>query len=199
MAIKIRSRAIERQGSIEVINQDANHSQSMEILAKHGLRPLTYQEALSRSSEFIKTLKGKWFYLKGQGMEKSGIHTFNEKGELIELTGNESIDQKVHVWPGNKPLSLDVLSDVGARVNGRRLGLGGDVSPNGVAPVVVGVKAGREAAAPKNSAASQVPKQSDIFFAEEALLNLERSPFVQEGELSAIRERLEAAKAQRRK
>jgi hypothetical protein len=151
MAVRTQTRVNERQGSIEVISQRANHPKSMEILAKHGLRPLTYREALSRSSELINTLKGKWFYLDGQGMQKFGIHTFNEKGKLVGLTGNESIDQKVRVWPGNNPLSLLVYSDDGARDLGRRYELNADDGPSLVAPVVVGVKAGREAAAPKTS------------------------------------------------
>ncbi|MDE1834584.1 MAG: hypothetical protein KGH64_04560 [Candidatus Micrarchaeota archaeon] len=198
MAIRTRIDAAERQGRIEVIDQNANHAQSMEILAARGLRPLTYQEAFSRSSELIKTLKGKWFYLDGQGIEKSGMHTFNGKGELVELTGNESTDQKVRVWSGNNPLSLVVGSDYDARFYGGRFNLGAYGGPRVVAPVVVGVEIGREAAAPQNgSSANSIPKQV-VKDADRTLSKLEKSPFINEGELSAIRELIDAAKGQKR-
>ena len=103
-----------------VSQQGGNHTDSMALLSRNGLRPLTHQEALSRSSELITELKGKWFYLDGQGTEKSGIYAFNDKGELVRPTGNESIDQKVRVWSGNQPLSLGVYSGDGAAYGGRR-------------------------------------------------------------------------------
>ena len=198
MATRTQTRAVERQGSIEVIDQRADHARSMEILAANGLRPLTYQEAFSRSSELIKTLKGKWFYLDGQGTEKRGIHTFNEKGELVELTGKESIDQKVRVYPGNQPLSLLVSTDDDARIIGRRFSLDGYGSPDYVAPVVVGVKVGREAATPQNSAsASPIPKQV-VRDADRQLAKLEKSPIINNEEITAIRALVEAAKGQKR-
>ncbi len=141
---------VESAATIKVLEQRGNHAQSMDILAKNGLRPLTYQEALSRSSELIEKLKGKWFYLDGKGIAGSGIYTFNENGALVAPKGNEALDQKVRVWSGSNPLSLFVNSDNVARYLGRRFYLGGGDLPYGVAPVVVGVEVGRKAAAPKN-------------------------------------------------
>lgn len=133
---EIRSNAV----SLFVSQQGGNHSDSMALLSKNGLRPLTHQEALSRSSELITELKGKWFYLDGQGIQENGIYTFSNKGELVASPGNGTIDQKVRVYPGNQPLSLDVVSDNYARYGGRRFVLVGGNSPYDVAPVVVGVK-----------------------------------------------------------
>lgn len=116
-----------------------DHAKSMGILARKGLRPLTYQEAFSRSLELISELKGKWFYLAGKGIKEDGVYTFTEKGELAIVTGKETLDQKVRVWPGNQPLSLGIGS-VGFA--GRRFLLLAHGRPSPVAPVVVGVKNG---------------------------------------------------------
>jgi hypothetical protein len=126
--------------NLHIANHEADHAGSMKALADNGLRPLTYQEAFTRSSELITELKGKWFYLDGQGTDKSGIYTYNNKGELTELTGGETIDQKVRVWSGNQPLSIFVYSVPYARIDGRRFFLFAYYAPNVVAPVVVGVK-----------------------------------------------------------
>ena len=134
---EVRSNAV----SLFISQQGGNHADSMALLSKNGLRPLTYQEAFSRSSELIPQLKGEWFYLDGQGIQESGIYTFNEKtGDLVQATGNEFIDKKVRVWSGNQPFSLFVFSDYDARYLGSRFFLFGFGSPSYVAPVVVGVK-----------------------------------------------------------
>ncbi len=126
---------------LQVLEQGGNHSQSMKLLTENGLRPLTYQEALSRSSELIEKFKGKWFWIAGKGIhEEDEIYVFNPQGELVKSNGKESIDQKVRVWSGSQPLSLDVDSDYYARDFGRRFLLDGGGSPDVVAPVVVGVR-----------------------------------------------------------
>jgi hypothetical protein len=109
------------------------------------LRLLTYQEALSRSSELVNELKGKWFYLSGEGLNENGLYTFTEKGELAKLVGNETLDKKVRVWKGNNPPSLGVISDDyargGAKYVGGRFLFQAISTPFDVAPVVVGVRA----------------------------------------------------------
>ena len=55
--------APQTQPLLHVFEQYANYQLSMKLLAKNGLRPLTYQEALSRSQEIIERLKDKWFWL----------------------------------------------------------------------------------------------------------------------------------------
>src|SRR5271157_291244 len=126
--------------SLIILKQKADHAESMAILAKKGLRPLTYQEALSRSTELIKELEGKWFYLAGQGLNKKDkIYTFDKQGELAELAGNETYDEKVRVWSGDRLLSLGVLTDGGTRLDGRRFYLVAGSGPRLVAPVVVGI------------------------------------------------------------
>lgn len=151
MQIGMKSQGqVESAVKIKILEQSGNHAQSMKILSKNGLRPLTYQEALANAPELIKTLKGKWFYLDGKGIKENGIYTVNEKGELAKLTGNETLDQKVRVYSGSQPLSLGVGSGDSARIYGVRFFLDGNFSPDFVAPVVVGVKIGHEVAAPKN-------------------------------------------------
>ncbi|MDE1768816.1 MAG: hypothetical protein KGH64_01855 [Candidatus Micrarchaeota archaeon] len=188
------------KSALHIIYHEANHAQSMKILADNGLRPLRHREALSRSSELITELKGKWFYLAGRGTDKSGIYTFNDKGALVESTGNRPIDLIVRVWPGNKPLSLVVYSDVIAQVKHKRFLIDADDWPSSVAPVVVGVEraqAGSVVAAQNGASVEPLPKQV-VRDADRQLAKVEKSPFFNEGDLSAVRELVDAAKAQRR-
>ncbi len=127
----------ETKAGLHIAKTEADHQDSMSILAANGLRPLTYQEALSRAPELINELAKKWFWLAGNGIAQDGIFTFNDKGELQSLKGNEKYDQKVSVYPGNQPLSLIVDYDYGDR----RFVLYADGGPLDVASVVVGVKA----------------------------------------------------------
>ncbi|MHB1830222.1 MAG: hypothetical protein ACYCO0_02415 [Candidatus Micrarchaeaceae archaeon] len=139
--------------SLFISTQVGDKDASFKLLAKNGLRALTYQEALSLPAQQLNQLKGKWFYLDGKGINENGIYTFNDKGELSKANGNESVDKKVRVWSGNQPLALNVLSDYDARGDGRRFDLNGGSWRNIVAPVVVGVKqaqAGSVAATQKN-------------------------------------------------
>lgn len=149
-----------------VLNEGANHSKSMKTLEDANLRPLKYQEALSllMKDEVLKNaLKGTWFYLSGEGMDKHGLFTVNSKGELVGLEATESYEKIVRVWSGPHPLSLYVHSVDDARQFGGRFDLDANYGPDDVAPVVVGVPKdwkleeksepsageGREAAAPK--------------------------------------------------
>lgn len=148
--------------TIYVLQKKANHPKSMKLLSDAGLRPMTYQELLPllmKDEQLKNALKGKWFWLAGQGMEKEGIFTINEKGELREITKKEklSVEQKVRAFLGEQPLSFDVDWDDYAASLGWRFYLYADLGPQGVAPVVVGMPADREAVAPKNSARPSVP------------------------------------------
>jgi len=128
--------------SIFISNIGANHQSSMEHLAKHNLRPLTYQEALvnlMKNPELKEQLKGKWFYLDGVGIDKSELHTIDEQRNLVKGKG-ASPEETVRVWKGQNPLSLLVNSDDFTADNGRRFYLDADFEPSNVAPVVVGVK-----------------------------------------------------------
>ena len=134
-----------KKQKLTILNQSGDYEQSLKILEKNGLRALTYQDALSRSKELIKAFKGKWkwFYLAGTGKELTetdGLYTFNSEGNLNPLSGKESADEKVRVWQGTTPLSLDVYSDGYAAQYGRRFVLNAVNEPDYVAPVVVGVK-----------------------------------------------------------
>lgn len=126
--------------TLYIANHQADYANSMKALAYIGLRPLTYQEAFANFRQLIEKIPENWFHLMGQGIEKSGIYTFNDKGKLVASTGNETKNQKVRVYPGNQPLSLVVNSDYGTEKSGWRFGLNADGSPFSVASVVVGVK-----------------------------------------------------------
>lgn len=140
--------------TLYALQTEADHSTSMKILSDSNLRPLPYQEILSllMKDEGLKnSLKGNWFWLSGQGMDKDGLFTINEKGELKEIGKKEKLsnENKVRVWSGNRPLSFYVVSDDGTAYGGGRFDLGGN-GPHFVAPVVVGVPIDRKAAAQKS-------------------------------------------------
>ena len=138
---------------------NANHSKSMKLLEDNGLRPLTRQEALvivDQNPELKQQLKGKWFYLAGKGAEESGYHTFNRKGNLTE--GKGDIEKTVYVYRGFSPLSLIVHEDDVARNLVRRFVLYAYVDPSDAAPVVLGIRAGHEVAAPKIEVAPAAPE-----------------------------------------
>ena len=123
---------------IKILNQKANHADSMRILKENGLEPLTYQEALAHGAELVKAFKGewKWFYLAGKGMDKSGYHTIDNDGEV--RVGKGDMDNTVYIWKGENPLSLYVHLDDIALGFGRRFDLYAYDEPDDVAPVVVG-------------------------------------------------------------
>ena len=127
----------ETKAGLHIAKTEANHQDSMSILAANGLRPLTYQEALSRAPKLIKELEREWFYLAGNGITEDGVYTFNDKGELQPLKGNEKYEQKVRVYPGNRPLLLYVYDFY----YDWHFNLNANIRPNDVASAVVGVKA----------------------------------------------------------
>ncbi len=111
----------------------------MKLLADNGLRPLTYREALARSSDLIDECKGRGFWLGGEAPKRMRYCTWNVNGELIKLTGKESLDQKVRFFPGNHPLALDVCSDGDTDILGRRFTLSSDGDPQRFGSVVIGI------------------------------------------------------------
>jgi len=135
-----------------ILNQAGDHKKSMKILTDNGLRPITYQEALSRSEELIEAFKGewKWFYLAGSGIELDGEYTFAKNGAIVNLKGKEKPDKIVRVWPGGNPLSLGVGSGYYVAQYGWRFALDADYVPSYVAPVVVGLPSSSKASKHKH-------------------------------------------------
>ena len=130
--------------TLYILEKEANHPDSMKLLSEAGLRPLSYREILSllmEDEQLKNALKGKQFWLAGKGIEKEGILTINEKGELREIAREEkpSAERKVYVWSGDQPLSFKVYLDDFAANVGRRFSLNAYLEPQGVAPVVAGV------------------------------------------------------------
>lgn len=124
-----------------VLETRANYSESVKFLDDAGLKFFTHQEILLLLMEdkVLKTeLKRKWFYLAGKGLEENGIYTMNDKGDLVKINDEISIEKKVCARKGSYPLSLGVSSDGNAAVYGRRFNLGANGVPGDAAPVVVG-------------------------------------------------------------
>lgn len=122
-----------------IITQKADYENTKRILKEKHLRLLTYQEALvwlDKDTKAKEQLKGKWFWLDWEGSILSGYYTFNDKGELTEGKGN--IEETVYAWSGSQPLSLDVLTDLDARIDERRYYFYASGGPSNVASVVVG-------------------------------------------------------------
>ncbi len=140
------------QGSTLFIDKHgANHNDSMDRLKRAGLEPLTYQQAFSTYREVLLTEAQKYFnetgnvmsfYLSGEGIKKDGYYHFDRTGELQE--GRVHPDKTAYVYSGKNPLRLDVNPD---DYDYGRFDLVADYSPDFVARVVVGVKAGSEGAA----------------------------------------------------
>lgn len=122
---------------------EANHRQSMRLLERNGLKALTYREALVllMKDEVLKNaLKGKWFWLAGNGIDREEVFTVDGTGEIVK--GKEKDKEKlVRAWSGDNQPYLMVLSDEFAAYVGRRFGVGGyDAWPGDVAPLVVGIR-----------------------------------------------------------
>lgn len=134
--------------ALHITETKADHPTSKGLLEKADLTFLTYQEALSiltKDDKLTESLKDKWFYLAGEGLNKKlDLYTINDKGELVKRTKNIPVEMTVRVWNGTNPLSLDVYSDGRAAQLGRRFGLDANYEPYVVAPVVVGRAKQRE-------------------------------------------------------
>ena len=175
--VQVEFREVSQTG-VFLATTKANHENSMALLRQNGFRPLIDNEEYAKASlegkrrlianaintinqkpELKAQLKGKWFYLGGEGSELSEYYTINDNGEIKE--GKGEIEKTVYVWKGNQPLSLGVRTDDFARSLEGRFVLNADDEPSGVAGVVVGVRAGHEVATPKIEVA-QTEKPEEI-------------------------------------
>ena len=137
----------------------------------------------------IKVMPGLWAYVGTKGLKEDGVFALNDDGERSELTGNETLAQKVREWSGNEPVCLYVYS---VPFGCWRFGLVAVKSPRYAAPVVLGFRPDREAVAPQNGAELSLV----VAAADEVLLKLEGSPFMNKAELAPLRELVELAKRQ---
>ena len=138
--------------SVRILDQEADHLDSMRILEENNLRPLTYQELLTtlpQTPDLKERLKGRGFWIAGKGEEINGfidsnnnweLFTFDNQGNLTKVAG-ASVEETVRVWKGNddNPLWFLVRTDYYARDNGGRFGLGAGNGPDLFASMVVGV------------------------------------------------------------
>jgi len=142
-----------RFANIEILNQKANHADSMRILNENGLRPVTYQEILiilDKDPKLKEHLKGKRFWIDGVGTEMGGYHTLQSDGSL-KKGRSEDPEKNVYCQSGSQPLLFYVgLVTDPASVDWRFLLAATDVSSS-VAQVVVGVRIGHEVAARNTS------------------------------------------------
>ncbi len=152
--IKFTEFPVQNERTLFAAKFKADHPTTERILEAHGLEKVTYQiaiPAIAENNELMSFFKGNWAWLAGKGMsqEMGGLHNFDVKtGELAEHT-DRNIERSVHVWAGDQPLSLSVVTDDGvARVYGRRFNFDADIVPSLVASVVVGMQTAARAAAP---------------------------------------------------
>lgn len=149
---QVAFREISNSG-VSIAFTNANQKESMSLLQQNGLRAMTYQEALvkiDQNPELKEQLKGKWFYLAGEGSSLSGFYTFNEKGELTQGKGNK--EKTVYACNGSQPLSLHVHSDYYARFVEGRYFLYAYYVPSTVASAAVGVRDAHEVGTPQKEA-----------------------------------------------
>jgi hypothetical protein len=123
-------------GPLFILDQGRNLAGSIDILADHGLRLITYKEALANASVLIKELNGKWFFLDGKRPEENGIFTYDANGELVRPTCDEVHDKKVRVYLGDQSLILDVDN----KTSNQRFCLDSAVDRTEVSLAVVGMQ-----------------------------------------------------------
>ena len=113
MAVQtIKQLQFKQIGALFVSDQGGNRAESLKLLAKNGLRAVTYREALSSSSELAKELKGRCFWLAAENIPcKVGSYTFTPSGELSKPVGNEAPEKKVLVIATDGPMCLSVGAD----------------------------------------------------------------------------------------
>jgi len=144
---EVNHRSVHGKTQLVISEHGGNQAESMSLLKRNGMRPLTYQEALAHAPELMSELQGKWFFLDGKAAHEDGIYTYNADGELAKPIGTGKSDQRVRVWKGSQLSTLYVSPD--SAINWR-FDLRGDSPPDHVAPVVVGAKIDYEAHVPKN-------------------------------------------------
>ena len=179
------------QTGVFLARTEANHKNSMAILQQsrspelraldHDFVKLSdkeYLEALFKiiqNPEFIGQLKGKWVHLERKGIQLSRYYHFDNEGKLIEGKGDK--EKTIYLYSGKNPLSLDVLTGYGARINERRFDLDAGSGPQFVASVVVGVPAGHEVATPNLEAITKEMVRA----ADTALTSLEQQKTAVDG------------------
>ena len=125
---------------IRIFDKIANYEDSMRSLKEDGLRPMTYQEALSAIDKHIELkvrLAGKWFWVDGRETRRIGYYTFQPDGSLRQGKSDDP-ERTVFIFKGSQQLSFGVDWDEGAGLGGR-FTIGQHEDPSSSAEVVVGV------------------------------------------------------------
>ncbi|HUB92508.1 MAG TPA: hypothetical protein VL945_00960 [Candidatus Saccharimonadales bacterium] len=133
------------RGVLRIAETAANYTQSMGLLRERHIEPLTYKQALlifDENPHLKERLRGKGFWLKGEGLEVSGYHTFDEDGTLVKIMGNEltkpPLERTVYTYPGNGPHYMGI--SYGDGLGGGRFGLTANRNPKTNALAVVGLE-----------------------------------------------------------
>jgi len=135
----IRRKNLEILGGHAILREASNIAESIRRLSGQGFRLLTSPEAFDIPEAVKNSLKGKHFWISGEGgMDKEGLHHLGRNGKLVRGRG-PSIEETIRVLPGKGPLAVFILSDDGATRLGARFLLIADYNPGELAPVVVGV------------------------------------------------------------
>lgn len=129
-------------GKVYILEAYANYSDSRGFLDKAGLRMPRYQEILPlliNDQKIRDSLKERWFYLEGKGLDKKlERYTINKEGELDEIKEDISAERTVYVRNGKNPLVLAVSSDEFAASRGERFSLNANYAPNMVTRLIIG-------------------------------------------------------------
>ncbi|MGD0728704.1 MAG: hypothetical protein ABR981_01360 [Candidatus Micrarchaeaceae archaeon] len=140
---KAQFREIQSLGkTIGILEEKEDFSGSMRELISNGYRAMTKQEVLihlSQDPELRKILKGKWFWIEGEGLEQTKSFRIDEKGELAKIESIWSLEwyQSVSTRKGNGHL---YFSFSGFDYGNDRFCLGANLNPEDVASLVVGIK-----------------------------------------------------------
>ena len=133
-----QSKRIEVDGYF-ILPDAASISESRARLCASDLRLLEQEEAFLIAVKAKEQLKGRWFWISGEGgTEKEGIYRFNKNGALSRGEG-ASAENTVRIFPGKGPLAIFILTDEGTHRMEARFLLVADYSPGSIAPLCVGI------------------------------------------------------------
>ena len=115
-SVKIRIPADNRNREIPLfmLDKGANCYESMNLLHGANLRPLKYQEIaplLMKDKALRDALKGKWFWLAGEGLDKKArLYGLGKGGELVEITRETSLPEgRISTCNGRGPSGVPCL------------------------------------------------------------------------------------------
>lgn len=128
-----------------MLNEQTTPPNSMVLLDKAGLRPLTQRESyllmskLMVDKKLMDSLQGSGFYLKEVGLQGYGYYHIDEDGNLVEGRG-KSAEETIAVAPGEYHSALTIFPDWDVQDFGVRFVLTANMdTPTYMAPAILGI------------------------------------------------------------